>query len=78
MQSAPVHSRLTNYLEEKRYKKTVSLSDEKDNMEKAVKNSAAQRLATLRPRLFEMGVNHVDIGHIELRRPKKQMVSVWD
>ncbi|KAI0600377.1 hypothetical protein F4775DRAFT_61536 [Biscogniauxia sp. FL1348] len=50
-----------------RHTQIISLSDEKDKMEKAIGCYAAQRLGALRPRLFQMGVSDNDIKEVELR-----------
>ena len=50
-----------------KHKQTVSLSDERDNMEKAIRHYAAQRLGSLRPRAFQMGISDADIESIGFR-----------
>ena len=50
-----------------KHKQTVSLSDEKDNMEEAIRRYSAQRLGSLRPRAFQMGISDADIESIGLR-----------
>ncbi|KAI1501805.1 hypothetical protein F5X99DRAFT_381098 [Biscogniauxia marginata] len=61
-------SRISQVITKKsRHKQTISLSDEKDNMEKAIRHYAAQRLGALRPRLFQMGISDDNIKTIGFR-----------
>lgn len=65
-------SRMSQVIAKKsRHKQTVSLSDEKENMERAIRYYAAQRLGALRPQLFQTGINDADIRDMELRIAKK-------
>lgn len=52
-------------------KHTISLSDEKENLERAIRHYAKQRLEALLPRLMQTGINDADIKNIELRIAKK-------
>ena len=54
-----------------RHKQTVSLSDEKESLDGAIGHYTAQRLAALRPRLFQMGISDSDISDIRNRIAEK-------
>lgn len=52
-------------------KHLVSLSTEKEALEKAIATYAAQRLGALRSRWFQMGIKDTEIKELELRLAKK-------
>lgn len=54
-----------------KHKQTVSLSDERDGMEKAIKHYAAERLGSLRARTFQMGINDADLEDMAVRITEK-------